>query len=537
MAETKLEDILIPLLTKSGIYSDEERFNEGFKKIRTEEKKLYLEEKFGFSINFINIITTEELKKIIKYLEFHENFVRYEKPSQNKDADQQSLYARFKALIQSKQSKQYNNFDSLDDLFLDDEADLYLERKIFKSKYPSIKLQNKKNFEKILCNSFVNIAEMKSKKGKNLPYHIISVIPTSYNLTEIDGNELYNLSNEQIIEIINTNISEYLEIDKKFSLKFEKGTFVAIQLWNHHWKDKQDNLFDARRFVRKNPYYFYSILTLEKDIFRRTYENIMDVLGWCQSDSSVYFDVFHGTICLELTTKPRIDHVNGKYNNKFFDEIGHDSEQFRIWEFLALQHKLLSEIKKDDLNNVDDLIKELDIFYNFNIFTKKDGKREKWIWYVKYLQRISGIDSDYQDYKNRIEIKNKEHEKKLSHLNRLIIVSILASFLTLLLSPIYDSLVSTYNNSTINPTDNLYFAHILKNPNPERIAIYTALSLTFLSYLYIHLQPSMPKIRPEIKQYIIIVKRLELSKYLIHIIILLIILAILFIILLRKYNL
>ncbi|MCD4734628.1 MAG: hypothetical protein K8R53_01170 [Bacteroidales bacterium] len=534
MAETKLEDILIPLLTKFGIYSDEERFNKKFKKIRTEDTKLYLEEKFGFSINFINIITTEELNEIIKYLESHKNFSRYEKPSQYKDADQQSLYARFKALIQSRQ---YNNFDSLDDLFLDDGADLYLERKIFKSKYPSIKLQNKKNFEKILCNSFVNIAEMKSKKGKNLPYHIISVIPTSYNLTEIDGNELYNLSNEQIIEIINTNISEYLEIDKKFSLKFEKGTFVAIQLWNHHWKDKQDNLFDARRFVRKNPYYFYSILTLEKDIFRRTYENIMDVLGWCQSDSSVYFDVSHGTTCLELTTKPRIDHVNGKYNNKFFDEIGHDSEQFRIWEFLALQHKLLIEIKKNNLNKVDDLINELDICYNFNIFTKKDGKREKWIWYVKYLQRISGIDSDYQDYKNRIEIKNKEHEKKLQHLNRLIIVSILASFLTLLLSPIYDSLVSTYNNptinSTINPiinsTNNLYFAYILKNPNPESIAIIIALSLTLLSYVYIHLQP-MPKITSGIKQYIIIVKHLELSKYLTYIIILLIILAILFII-------
>ena len=479
MIEIKVEDILIPLLRRFD-YLDEEKFNDKFKDIRTKEEPLYLQEKFGFSINFIHIITTDELKNLINYLENHDNLFRHKTLSKH---------------------NQDNNWDSLDDLFLDNESDLKLERKIYISTNSiNIELKDEQGSKKVLCSLFINIAEIKSKKDNKLPYHIISVIPTSYNCTNIGEDNLYSLSNEQIIELISSNFYKFFkdvqkeDVPKEVSAKFEKGSFVAIQLWNNRWKGRKDNTFDTKYFVRKNPYYFYSILTLEKYVFRRTYENIMDVLGWCQSDSSVYFDVFYGNTCLELSTKPRIDHKNEEYKDVFFNEIGHDSEQFRIWEFLALQHKLLIEINKNNLNNVDDSIEELDLIYNFNTFTKKDGKREKWIRYIKYLQKITGIDSDYQDYKNRIEIKNKEHESKLQKLNILIIVSIFASFLTLLLSPIYNSLVSTYNdpllnstiNSTINPTNNYYFTHIFKKTNPEIKAIHLALILTFASYLYLN---------------------------------------------------
>ena len=461
MAETKVEDILIPLLKRFN-HLDEEKFNDKFKDLRTKEEPLYLREEFGFSINFIHIITTDELEKLINYLKNNDNLFRH---------------------VPLSQTSQDNNWDSLDGLFLDNESDLKLERKIYiRTNSIDTKLKDENSSKKVLCRLFINIAEIKSKKGNTLPYHIISVILTSYNCTNKVGGDLYSLSNEQIIKLTNSSSSKFIkdvqvkDIQKEVSVIFEKGSFVAIQLWNNRWKDKKDNIFDSKFFVRKNPYYFYSILTSEKKVFRRTYENLMDVLGWCQSDSSVYFDVFYGNTCLELTTKPRMYHKNEEYNDKFFNETGHDSEQFRIWEFLALQHKLLIKINKQNLKNVDDSIEELDLIYNFNTFTKKDGKREKWIQYVKYLQIISGIDSEYQDYKNRMKIKNKEHEQKLQRLNFLIIISIFVSFLTLLLSPIYNSLFST-----INPAPNLYFTYVIKNPHPEILAIIIAIILTILS--------------------------------------------------------
>ncbi|KAF5424030.1 MAG: hypothetical protein C5S44_02590 [Candidatus Methanocomedens sp.] len=461
MAEIKVEDTLIPLLRRFD-HLDEEKFNDEFEDIRTKEEPLYLQEKFGFSINFIHIITTHELKNVIKYLDH---------------------YTKLFEKITFSQQNQDNNWDSLDDLFLDNESNLKLERKIYISKTSiETELEDKQSSKKVLCSLFINIAEIKSKKGNELPYHIISVIPTSYNCTNINEDDLYSLSNEQIIKLISSNFYKFFKnvpgeaIQKEVLEKFEKGSFVAIQLWNYRWKNKKDNTFDTKFFVRKNPYYFYSILTLEKDVFRRTYENIMDVLGWCQSDSSVYFDVFYGNTCLELTTKPRKNHENEEHKDVFFDETGHDSEQFRIWEFLALQHKLLIEININDLKNVDNSIEELDLIYNFNTFTKKDGKREKWIRYVKYLQRITGIDSDYQDYKLKTEMKNKEHEQKLQKLNLLIVVSIFASFITLLLSPIYSSWVPT----------SLYFENIVKNPYREIKAIHLALILTYGSYLYVY---------------------------------------------------
>jgi len=239
----------------------------------------------------------------------------------------------------------------------------------------------------------------------------------------------------------------------------------------------------------------------------------MDVLGWCQSASSAYFDVFYGTTCLELTIKPKIE---------IFDETGHDSEEFRIWELLALQKKLLDEINERGMKNVDNLIKELDLIYNFKIFTKKIGKGEKWIRYGEYLQKITGIDSAYQDYKIKNEMKNKEHEQKLQKLNLLIIVSIFASFLALLLSPFYNSLASIDNNpslnslinstinSTNNSTTNFDFTYIFKNPKTEIKAIFLASALTCVSYRFMTLYTS----RCENEQYLNIEKRMKLVKIL-----------------------
>jgi len=393
-------------------------------------------------------------------------------------------------------------------MFLNKGTDLF-ERKIFRSKEKKIGIKIKNSdcdINKFSFRLFINITKILNNTKKTC--HIISVILKSSN-----HNENSKLCNEQIINLVNGERNGHKSffllnnIPEEVEDLLKKDTFVAIQLWNRRWESEKDNTFDAKTYVKENPYYFYSILTSEKKIFRRSYENIMDVLGWCQSASSAYFDVFYGTTCLELTIKPK---------KEICDETGHDSEEFRIWELLALQKKLLDKINKKEMNNVDDYIKELDKIYNFSIFTKKIGKGEKWIRYGEYLQKITGIDSAYQDYKIKIERKNKEHESKLQKLNFLIVVSILASFLTLLLSPIYSSLISSDNstslNSTINSTinSNFYFTHIFQKTNSEFKAIVLALIITFVSCLWI--------IRSEKKKYLIIV------------IIVLIILVILFII-------
>jgi len=65
MTEIKVEDVLIPLLKN---HYDELRFNQKFDGIRNNPKPLYLKDDFGFSINFIHIITSNELKSILKSL-------------------------------------------------------------------------------------------------------------------------------------------------------------------------------------------------------------------------------------------------------------------------------------------------------------------------------------------------------------------------------------------------------------------------------------------------------------------------------------
>jgi hypothetical protein len=436
MTEIKVEDVLIPLLKN---HYDELRFNQKFDGIRNNPKPLYLKDDFGFSINFIHIITSNELNGILNSL------------------NDSKVFEHIKE----------NENDYIDNLFLNEIGIDLFNRNIFKYN-KKIEIENcNHTSEKFRYELFVNIAEIKYGKYNKIPYHIISLILTSFN-----HNENSNLCNKQIINLVNVEISVSFsslnDLPENIKNLLKKDTFVAIQLWNHRWESEKDNTFDAKTYVEENPYFFYSILTLEEKIFRRSYDNIMDVLGWCQSASSAYFDVFYGTTCLELTIKPKIE---------IFDEIGHDSEEFRIWELFALQKKLLDKIHEKEMNNVDDLIKELDLIYNFKIFTKKTGKGENWIRYGEYLQKITGIDSAYQDYKIENEkIKNREQQSKLQKLNSLIIVSILASFLTLLLSPIYSSWVPT----------SLYFENIVKNPYREIKAIHLALILTYGSYLCVY---------------------------------------------------
>ena len=505
MIEIKVEDVLIPLLKN---HYDELRFNQIFDVIRNNPKNpkpLYLNGNFGYSINFIHIVSPEKLDTIEDILNSNQKF---EPVGVN------------------------NKKDSLDKKLLNDKSDLF-ERKIFRTKEEikiGIKMKNSGcNITKFTCRLFINITKIQNNTKKT--YHIISAI-----LKLSNHNKYSKLCNEQIINFVNGERNGQKSffllntIPEEVEDLLKKDTFVAIQLWNCRWESEKDNTFDAKTYVKENPYYFYSILTLDEQIFRRNYENIMDVLGWCQSASSAYFDVFYGTTCLELTIKPK---------PKIFDETGHDSEEFRIWELLALQKKLLGKINQNQMNNVDDCIKELDLIYNFDIFTKKIGKGEKWIKYGEYLQKITGIDSAYRDYKIKIERKNKEYEQKLQKLNIFIIVSIFASFLTLLLNPIYNSLASTDNDPSLNSTINLTidstnyfdFTHLFKNLNPEFEAIIIASILTFVSILsigYVYVKISKMKIPNKIKQHQIIEKLMKLEEYSIYILIFLLIISVIY---------
>ena len=258
MTETKVEDVLIPLL--KNLYC-KARFNQIFKSVRINPKTLYLEGGFGFSINFIHVITSEDLYAIEKVLNDEHKF--------------EPVHIE-------------NGKDSLDEILLNKGADLF-ERKIFKSKEEKIgiKMRNSTcNINKFSCRLFINIAKIQNNTKKN--YHIISAI-----LKSSDHNENSKLCNEQIINLVNGERNGHKSffllnnIPREVEDLLKKDTFVAIQLWNHRWESEKDNTFDAKTYVEENPYYFYSILTLDEQIFRRTYDNIMDVLGWCQSASSV----------------------------------------------------------------------------------------------------------------------------------------------------------------------------------------------------------------------------------------------------------
>ncbi len=252
-------------------------------------------------------------------------------------------------------------------------------------------------------------------------------------------------------------------------------TFRSIQFWGNstNYDELKD---DARDVIIKdisgennlqNMYYFYSIVTHDyKDgLLRRHLENINDVIGHCQSISMAYFDVFYGNVCLEVTIKPKIE---------VFKQIGHDSEEFRIWEILALQKSIVKNT--DKLNDLED-------FFDFSVFTKKLEKGGSWINYAKYLQEITGIQYYYKKRKREFELKEREKEKTLQRLNILIIISIFISIVTFFLTPIYSSIQG-------NLPQTMYNESIVKSSQPESKTIMLAILFTAPFYLYL----SWPKI-------------------------------------------
>jgi len=240
MTEIKVEDVLIPLLKNH--YNDKVNFDRKFNVTRENPKPLYLKDDFGLSINFIHILTTEELNIVNKSLKKSQIF----EPVGIED-----------------------QHDSLDEMFTEKGKKLF-DRNIFRSnKELKIEIQTENDecsVEKFPCNLYINITFTKKTN------HIISVILTSSN-----HNENSKFCNKQIIKLVEGVQNEYVifSFPKDFPGEIKdllkKDTFVAIQLRNHRWKSQKDNTFDAKTYVEENPYYFYSILTLDEEVFRRTY--------------------------------------------------------------------------------------------------------------------------------------------------------------------------------------------------------------------------------------------------------------------------
>ena len=481
----KLDDILLPLLKKSDFSKEKLK---SLEEIRNKDEPLHLSPDFGFSIDFIHIVDTNVADKIIKDLKTIFSDCGDERPHKNENGEWES--------------------ESIDnELF---ESEKFFHRTIFRIYDKNLEFTDENNKE-VKCGFFINIAKLQSKE---MPYHIVSVILTSYNhkFNNIDKfeKEYYKLSNKQIIELVNKDFSYLFDGDFSEDVKklFKKDVFVAIQLWRDDWKGSQHNTLSAKEYIRRSPYYFYSVLTLEEDVSRKTHENIIDVLGWCQSASGVYLDVFYGNTLLELTRKPKKD--NEKYIGKFFDEIGHDSEEFRIWELLALQQKLLTEINKSSLEDVkEETEEELEKIYNFKIFTKKKGKGEKWIRYGEYLQSVTSIDSEYKEYKHKKEIKDKEEESKIQKLNYLILSTIFLSILTFFLTPIYENYFKNSGKSFLSDFSLLRF---FAPPYPEIPAFLTASFVCITLYWSINKKSKYMKFL-----FIIVIELITLYVIILHI--------------------
>lgn len=422
MTKIEKQEILVPLLEK--YYPNEESFNDNFKDVIKTGGDLYLDRPFGISIIITNIITTEEANRVIPLLENNDHF-------------EQMLKA---------------GFDQMDENMFESESEFSFKRWTFKSKSEmkiGIKDKGGKELNFFL---FISIA------CTNLDHHIVSFNFTTWDESKIkEGNieDAYvRLSNKQIIDLVKNDSDEFeklkeelggLEQEIKNLLSINKNTFLSIQFWRVDWKSEEDNLLDAKDNIKQNPYYFYSIITLDKSVFRRNYKNIMDVLGWCFSTAGVYLGMFSQNAYLELTIKPRKDR---------YSAIGHDASEFKAWEILGLQKYLLDQIniahseytKKHQgimASKVDKLIEELNKVYDFNAFIQKKKKGESWIKFNRYLQDIIGISSDHELYENRHERKKEGEDRKsavrLARLNAvlssLIFATIFVSILTFLLHP------------------------------------------------------------------------------------------------------
>lgn len=309
-----------------------------------------------------------------------------------------------------------------------------------------------------------------TKHPNYVPFSNIEVINLSKQCAKI-FNEICK-KNESCKDLEELHVIE-VSVDSVY--KSMDDTFRSIQFWGNpaNYDELND---DARDIIKSdickgnlnNMYYFYSIVTndYKNGLLRRHYENIVDVIGHCQSASKAYFDIFYGNVCLEVTIKP-------KY--KTFEQMGHDSEEFRIWEILALQKHLVkkTDVFKLGFNNL------YDVFFDFSEFTKKLEKGGSWIDYAKYLQKITGIEYHYKKRKREFELKEREKEKTLQKLNILLIVSIFISLVTFFLTPIYSS-IKEY------PIKTFFEDYIFKSHYPEGATLILSIALTVLMVVYIY---------------------------------------------------
>lgn len=497
MTKIEKQEILVPLLEK--YYPNEESFNDNFKDLIKTGGDLYLSRPFGISINVTNIITTEEANRVMHVLENNNHFKQTLKDGFDQmdggmfEKESEFSFKRWifkseremKIGIKDGDGKELNFFlfismacTNLDHHIVSFNFTTWDESKIKEGKAEDawgienayVRLSNKQIIdlvskdEELYLFSIDAGLERDLNKG-NIPKGLRKVFKNegfklSKNTTvTTEKDDKWRINDKKNVYIVQKE-KEKLNIYKKFKkleralnqlgegiedlLNINKNTFLSIQFWRKDWKSEEDNLLDAKDYI-KHPYYFYSIITLDKNVFRRNYKNIMDVLGWCFSTSRVYLGMFSQNAFLELTIKPGKDR---------FIAIGHDASEFKAWEILGLQKYLLDQInithseytkkhQKIMASKVDKLIEELNKVYDFNAFIQKKRKGETWIKFNRYLQDIIGISSDHELYENRHERKKEGEDRKsavrLARLNAvlssLIFATIFVSILTFLLHP------------------------------------------------------------------------------------------------------
>ena len=434
MRKIEKEDILIPLLEKyystgSLLLESEQRFYNDYGNIIFGDKNLFLSKPSGIAIIVTKIADNQQKNALLNSLNSNGMF-------------------KIKNFEPEKEGGK-----EIDQTLFEKNAEYSFVRQVFKKSDSITTDIIDKNGKTLSFSLFISLAET------NLDHHIISFIFTTYDDNLKIDDSYIMLSNTQILNLINSNkeISQIIgafigspEEDMEAVIKpnekdkiVDKNTFVGINFWRDEWKDEKDNCLDAKNYVKDNPFYFYSLLTLDEEVFRRNFENIMSYLGWCFSASRVHFGLFSRNLYISVTFKPLIQRY--KY-------IGHDGTELRAWEVLALQNFLLNEIDKfhkeynvnhkgETAREMDRLINELEKVYDFDAFFKKIGKGEIWIKFNTYLQDQIGISSNYDLYRNRYQRKAEEDDRKedikLTRLNLVlsslifgtIFISIIAIFL------------------------------------------------------------------------------------------------------------
>lgn len=503
MIKIEKQEILEPLLAK--YYPNEDSFNDSFKNLIQGGGNLYPSAPFGISINISNIVSTEEANHLVRFLENVESFKQTLKAGfdhiDERMFEKGSIFSfkrwifiskqAIKTGIKDKDNKDVNFFifiniarTNLDHHIVSFTFTTWDESKIRKQKVEDardienayVTLSNKQIIDLVSKDKDLSLFSIvagleKDLNRDNIPKRLKKEFKTrgyklSNNATvKREKGEKWRIHDKRKIYVI-LKENEKLKIFKKGKeleramsqlgkdtedlLKIDKNTFISFQFWRDDWKSDKDNLLDAKDFIKKNPHYFYSIITLDENIFRRNYKTIMDVLGFCFSTSSVYLGIISQNAYLEVTLKPIIDR---------FNIVGHDSSIFKSWEILGFQKYLLDQIniKSEYTHEAKKLIGELNKVLDFNLFIQKREKGESWIKLNRYMQNIIGISSDYELYENRYEKKKEEEDRK----RNLKLTRLNAIFTSLILATIFVS-IFTFLYYEVNIVSKI-FRFFLKN--------------------------------------------------------------------------